>query len=135
MKVNILFRDNDTLQDDYKNVSINNLNTTIDDGEVEEFFVDHIISFLPAEHLEDFFNLVRKKLKAGGTLTIVNDDIYEITKAYITGIINSKELSQLISQKSTFTSLRDIMDILKNMNMKILYARLTIMEFSIKAQK
>jgi hypothetical protein len=115
----------------------------IDDGECQELIVDNVIEYVPSEQTLAFAKLVMAKLAHGGTATIIGQDLYMVTEAFIRGEIDIISFNKLIygqknhawNFKLSGITLGDVNDICKSLGLNVLERRLDGYNFIIKVQR
>jgi len=111
MKINICYT-NLNRHDTYTNISpfaspdsgflqvdIRNLDEICSDDEVKEILAVDVINYLTADDTIKSIQNWIKKLKCGGRLILVFDDIYEIARRIYVQILNNEEINHIIYGK------------------------------------
>lgn len=118
-----------------QNQNISNLDEYIDNGELDELYVDHCLSKF---HLEDFDKILTNwlsKLQIKGTIIIEDVDARIIAKNFLKNAVGALEFSNFVCHNKSAVTIFELESFLRNKNFRILEKSINGFMFKIKAEK
>lgn len=76
--------------DIYENIM--DLDKFCEDNSVSEFFMSHTIEHIPITHYKEFLLSLKRKLKVGGTIKVVQTDVGKLIKMWINDEISFRAM-------------------------------------------
>lgn len=81
--------------------NIMNLDSFCEDGTVDEFFMSHTLEHIPVTEYKKFLLHLKKKLKNGGQIRIIQTDVGRLIKMWVDGKINFRTMRAPIFTPAT----------------------------------
>lgn len=71
---------------------IMNLDSFCQDGTVDEFYLSHTLEHIPVTRYKDFLLHMKRKLKSGGQIKIIQTDVGRLIKMWVNGQIGFRTM-------------------------------------------
>lgn len=140
MKLNIVTYGKPT--EGYININLftQDINQEVLQAECEHIVLEDVIGYVKYEELFTFFSQICSKLRHNGKLTIIDFDIIQVSKAFISTEIDQEEFNRIVfgdfnteNRKRSIIDLGILCDILDSMGLKIIYKKLSTSRFIVEA--
>lgn len=115
--------------------NVSNLDEYIDNGELDELYVDNCLSKFAIEDFEKIINNWLSKLHKTATITIDDVDARLIAKNFLKNTSNILEFSNFICHNKSAVTIFELESFLRNKGLKILEKNIDGFRFKIKAEK
>lgn len=112
-------------------------NLNYDAGEVDELWLDDVLSGIPIEKVDDAFRDFVRLVKRGGKLIVNGTDIYEVCKAMTSYNISIAEANFLLygSGNRNCYSISFVAETLKGLGLKVVSKRISDFKYSVEATR
>jgi len=122
---------------------ISNLDNVASDNECIEIFADKIIDHIPIMNMFNIISAWCKKLRHGGKIILGGTDSYELARNYLLGNVDTITYNKAIygtqdaawNIKRSCISLKDLVDLLQQLGLKIKKKRLDGVQMVVEAQR
>ena len=123
----------------FKKIEFENLEKLVCDAQATEIILDHALCYAPATKLYDILTLIVKKMHHGAQLIVCDLDVEEILRLYSEYKITLGELNVSLygyeyPKRSVFSQ-KTIVEILKELGLKIMKRRYNEIEFVVEAKR
>lgn len=112
MKINLIYFEEDILHgylnlypwafdetEDIKIANLLNIGPFVDDAEAEEIIANKVIDYLSPSETEQALKEWVKKIRHGGSLTVIGTDLYSLARAITSFKISSDQANELLYGK------------------------------------
>lgn len=108
-----------------------------DAGEVDELWLDDVLSGIPIDKVDDAFGSFVRLVKRGGKLIVNGTDIYEVCKAMTSYNISVADANFLLygSGNKNCYSISFVAQTLKGLGLKIVSKRISDFKYSVEATR
>lgn len=108
-----------------------------DAGEVDELWLDDVLSGIPIDKVDDAFSDFVKLVKRGGKIIVNGTDIYEVCKSMASYNISIGDANRLLygSGNKNCYSTAFVAETLKGLGLKIVSKRISDFKYSVEATR
>lgn len=137
MNIYITKDDNKKIEN-FTNIKIQNFQQEINNivsNSCENIIADDIVDYLTCESIPKFIETLVSKLRLGGKIFITGLELGVLCRNIISETISSKDFSNVITAKASLSFVNDIVNILKNNNLKIETSTVKGLKYEITATR
>jgi hypothetical protein len=124
--------------ENFTNIKIQNFQQEIDQivsNSCESIIVDDIVDYLTFESIPKFVKALTTKLRLGGKIFITGLELGVLCRSIVSETISSKDFSNVITAKASLSFVNDIINILKDNNLKIETSTIKGLKYEITATR